>query len=125
MCTRSVSGRVHFLLRTIGMERSIKQNNRTRLKLDVKRMGYLIVALGILCVGMISRQAYWYLSLKNELTQTSSRVEILQQKKQKLQAEKEALGKLEQVERVARDQYNMVKPNEIPVFIVGEESKDK
>jgi len=107
------------------MERDAKQNNRKRLKLDVKRMGFLIGAFGILCVGMISRQAYWYLSLQNELTQTSSRVEILRQKKQKLQAEKDALGKLEQVERVARDQYNMVKPNEIPVFIVEEESKDK
>lgn len=107
------------------MEWEAGQNNHKRLKLDVKRMGYLIGALGVLCVGMISRQAYWYMSLQNELTQTSSRVEILRQKKQKLQAEKDALSKLEQVERVARDQYNMVKPNEIPVFIVEEESKDK
>lgn len=125
MYTRSVSGRVYFLLMGTNMEWNAKQSSRKRLKLDVKRMGCLILAFGILCVGMISRQAYRYISLRDELTQTGSRVELLRQKKQKLLTEKEKLGKLEQVEKVARDQYNMVKPNELPVFIVEEKPKDK
>lgn len=84
---------------------------------------YAISFVGILCIGMVVRQMYWYCCLKGELRETGNRVELLKRQKQKLSEEKNALEKLDYVEKVARDNYNMVKKNEVPVFVVDGEGK--
>jgi len=91
-------------------------------------MFFAVSAVGFFCIGSIIQGVYQYLTLQGDLQNAGDRVEILRQKKEKLEMEKNALGRLDQVEKVAREQYNMVKPNEIPVFIVEEKenkSEDK
>lgn len=105
------------------MDFDVRHNNRKRMKLDMKWALYVISFVGFLCVGMVARQMYWYYCLKDELCATGNRVELLKQQKQKLADEKAALERLDYVEKVARDNYNMVKKNEVPVFVVDEKER--
>ncbi len=105
------------------MSFDMRYNNRKRMKLEMKWALYVIGFVGFLCAGMVARQAYWYCCLKGDLRETGNRVELLKQQKEKLSDEKNALERLDYVEKVARDKYNMVKKNEVPVFVVEGERK--
>ena len=89
-------------------------------RIDTRRGWYIMGAVACLCVYLVGKQVVSYANFSNETERAALRVEALQKQKEKLLAEREALGKIEYVEKVARDDYNMVKPNEVPVFVVDE-----
>ncbi len=52
-------------------------------------------------------------------------MEELRKQKAALEEEKKNLGDIKYVEKIAREEHNMVGKNEIPIFIVEEKQDDK
>ncbi len=78
---------------------------------------YLVVAV---CLVGIARQEYNIYQIKQEQARTEERIAALKAKKEALEAERRKLGDLRYVEKLAREDYNMVGKNEVPLFIVDE-----
>lgn len=91
---------------------------------DARFLEYVIVGFAIVCFAAVGRQAYRWHQLRTEVEATKGRIETLRLEKERLEAEKEKLHTPEYVEKIAREEYNMVGKNEMPIFIVGEEKKE-
>ena len=94
------------------------ERSRTKKK---KRHYFLLICLIILaiCGFIIARQ------VNKELEATTQRVENLKKDKAELEAEKKRLDDLKYIEKLAREDHNMVGKDEVPLFIVDEkENKD-
>ena len=88
--------------------------------------------LFVLVVGgmIIARQEYKIYQVNKELEATNQRVEELKKDKAELEAEKKRLDDLKYIEKLAREDHNMVGKDEVPLFIVddkenGAEQKNK
>ncbi len=102
------------------MERRAKTKKR-------KRHGFLLICLAviILCGIIIARQEYKIYQVNKELEATNQRVEQLKKDKAELEAEKKRLDDLKYIEKLAREDHNMVGKDEVPLFIVDQkENKD-
>ena len=63
--------------------------------------------------------------MNRELEATTQRVENLKKDKADLDAEKKRLDDLKYIEKLAREDHNMVGKDEVPLFIVDDkENKD-
>lgn len=87
---------------------------------------FVIVVCGII----IARQEYKIYQVNKELEATNQRVEELKKDKAELEAEKKRLYDLKYIEKLAREDHNMVGKDEVPLFIVddkenGAEQKNK
>lgn len=92
-----------------------------------KRHDFLLLCLAIiaLCGFIIARQEYKIYQVNKELEATTQRVENLKKDKAELEAEKQRLDDLKYIEKLAREDHNMVGKDEVPLFIVDEkENKD-
>lgn len=69
-------------------------------------------------------QAYQLYRLHKETVKTQARVEQLQQENAQLEQEKINLSDIHYIEKVARDEHNMVAKDEIPLFML-EDKQDK
>ena len=88
------------------------ERSRTKKK---KRHDFLLICLIILaiCGFIIARQEYKIYQVNKELD------------KAELEAEKKRLDDLKYIEKLAREDHNMVGKDEVPLFIVDEkENKD-
>lgn len=100
------------------------ERSRTKKK---KRHDFLLICLIILaiCGFIIARQEYKIYQVNKELEATMQRVENLKKDKEELEAEKKRLDDLKYIEKLAREDHNMVGRDEVPLFIVDEkENKD-
>lgn len=79
-------------------------------------MTLLIVA----CVYGIVKQEYYICQIKNEQAATQQRIAALKKQKAELEAERKRLDDPRYIEKLAREDYNMVGKNEVPLFIVDE-----
>lgn len=78
----------------------------------------VLVVLG--CLVVIGRQEYEIYRLKQEKAATEERIEALNAHKAKLEEERKRLDDPKYLEKLAREDYNMVGKNEVPLFIVDE-----
>ena len=83
------------------------ERSRTKKK---KRHDFLLICLIILaiCGFIIARQEYKIYQVNKELEATTQRVENLKKDKEELEAEKKRLDDLKYIEKLAREDHNMV-----------------
>ncbi len=72
------------------------------------------------CLCVIGKQEYSIHLIKEEQAATEQRIAVLKQQKAELEAERERLDDPRYIEKLAREDYNMVGKNEVPLFIVDE-----
>ncbi|MBQ0067901.1 MAG: septum formation initiator family protein [Phascolarctobacterium sp.] len=88
---------------------------------DRKILRYVVTVFLVICIASIGRQVWHLYELQHETSQTKIRIEKLKAEQEKLKSEKEKLHTSEYVEQIAREDYNMVGKNEVPIFIVDDE----
>jgi cell division protein DivIC len=81
---------------------------------------FLIVALFLV---RVAQQGYTIYKVNLETEKTQEKVRKLEQEQKALQQEKQNLDNLKYIEKLAREEHNMVRKGEIPLFII--EDKDK
>lgn len=82
-----------------------------------------IIIAAVCCVGTIINQEIKIYQIKQEQAATQKRLEALEKQKASLEKERKLLDDPKHIERIARDDYNMVGPNEVPLFVVDKEKK--
>lgn len=79
----------------------------------------LILAVVVLsCIYIIGKQELEIYRVKQEEAATRQRIETLNDRREKLEEERKLLDNPRYIEKLARDNYNMVGKNEVPLFIV-------
>lgn len=86
---------------------------------------YILGIVVLICLGIIAQQEYKIYQLKQEKAATEARIEALNEKQAKLEAERKKLDDPKYLEKLAREDYNMVGKNEVPLFIVDEKKAAK
>lgn len=95
------------------------QKRKKRGSRDFKIIVWIVV---LICLVIFGRQEYSIHQIKEEEAATQQRISELKNKKAQLEAERKRLDDPKYIEKLARDDYNMVGKNEVPLFIVD---KDK
>ena len=78
----------------------------------------------VLCFARFIKQEISIYQIKQEQAATQQRIDDLKKQKAMLESERSRLDDPKYIEKLARDDYNMVGPNEVPLFVV-EEKKTK
>lgn len=86
---------------------------------------WVLLALLIICLIVLGRQEYKIYQINKEMSATQQRVEELKKIQTDLEAERKRLDDLKYIEKLAREDHNMVGKNEVPLFIVDEQEKQK
>lgn len=89
-----------------------------RKKKGSKLFKLLLCLICVICVGVIARQEYAIIQIEKEQAETQKRIDGLKQQKMALEAERKSLDEPRYIEKLAREDYNMVGKNEIPIFVV-------
>lgn len=84
-----------------------------------------IIIAAACCVGTIINQEIKIYQIKQEQAATQKRLEALEKQKVSLEKERKLLDDPKHIERIARDDYNMVGPNEVPLFVVNRDNEKK
>lgn len=98
---------------------------RRRRRREINFLRSVIICFAIFCFAAVGRQIYHWYELQTEASATQARIDVLKKEKAKLEMEQEKLHTPGYVEKIAREEYNMVGKNEMPVFIVGEEKESE
>ena len=96
-----------------------------RKKRGNKVFTYIFGIVVLICLGIVVQQEYKIYQLKQEKAATEARIEALNEKQAKLEAERKNLDDPKYLEKLAREDYNMVGKNEVPLFIVDEKKAAK
>ena len=96
-----------------------------RKKRGNKVFTYIFGLVVLICLGIVIQQEYKIYQLKQEKAATEARIEALNEKQAKLEAERKKLDDPKYLEKLAREDYNMVGKNEVPLFIVDEKKAAK
>lgn len=90
-----------------------------------KSRGFLLFMLVVIamCTFVVGRQEYSIYKIKQEQEATALRIEALQKQKAELEAERKRLHDPRYIEKLAREDYNMVGKNEVPLFIVEDQKQ--
>ena len=92
-----------------------------------KKPGIFIVIIGIIIALFFIRlvkQGYSVFQTYRETSKTEERVQALEKEQKDLTEEKENLGDIKYIEKIAREEHNMVRQGEIPLFIIDEKDKE-
>ena len=81
---------------------------------------YILGIVVLVCLGIVIEQEYKIYQLKQEKAATEARIDALNEKQAQLEAERKKLDDPKYLEKLAREDYNMVGKNEVPLFIVDE-----
>ena len=95
-----------------------------------KGLTLVLVVVALLSIISILGQQYDIQKVKDDKLATSQRIAQLEEEAARLQKERDLLKEPAYLEKIAREEYNMVGKNEIPIFIVekntlGEENKSR
>lgn len=82
---------------------------------------WVLIILVIIFLGILGRQEYKIYQINKEAEATRQREEQLQKVQADLEAERKRLYDPKYIEKLAREDHNYVKKDEVPIFIV----KDK
>ena len=96
-----------------------------RKKRGNKVFTYIFGIVVLICLGIVIQQEYKIYQLKQEKAATEARIEALNEKQAKLEAERKKLDDPKYLEKLSREEYNMVGKNEVPLFIVEEKKAAK
>ena len=96
-----------------------------RKKRGNKVFTYIFGIVVLICLGIVIEQEYKIYQLKQEKAATEARIDALNEKQAKLEAERKKLDDPKYLEKLAREDYNMVGKNEVPLFIVDEKKAAK
>ena len=96
-----------------------------RKKRGNKVFTYIFGIVVLICLGIVIQQEYKIYQLKQEKAATEARIEALNETQAKLEAERKKLDDPKYLEKLAREDYNMVGKNEVPLFIVDEKKAAK
>lgn len=90
-----------------------------------KSYGFWLFMLVVVaaCIAVLLRQEYAIYQIKQEQAATQQRIDELKKKKAELEAERKSLDDPRYIEKLAREDYNMVGKNEVPLFIVDEQKQ--
>jgi len=92
-------------------------------KKTVKTFKVILGVILLLFFVRVGQQLYTLYTVRQETIKTEAKVEELKKQKEALEKEKENLGDIKYVEKLAREEHNMVGKNEIPIFIVDDKDK--
>ena len=100
----------------------VTRNNekKSRIARDFRRV---LIVLVIIFVAILGRQEYKIYQIQKETEATQKRVEELQKIQADLEAERKRLYDPKYIEKLAREDHNYVKKDEIPIFIVKDKDK--
>lgn len=90
-----------------------------------RRSLWVLIILLIICLGVLGRQEYKIYQINKEMSATQQRVDELKKVQAELEAERKRLDDLKYIEKLAREDHNMVGKNEVPLFIVDEQEKQQ
>lgn len=93
---------------------------RKRKKSGNKTFTYFLAFVLLACLVVIARQEYKIYQLKQEKAAVQERIDALNAKRAQLEKERQKLDDPKYLEKLAREDYNMVGKNEVPLFIVDE-----
>ena len=94
---------------------------RSRVARDFRRV---LIVLVIIFVAILGRQEYKIHQIQKETDATRKRVEELQKVQADLEAERKRLSDPKYIEKLAREDHNYVKKDEVPIFIVKDKDKE-
>lgn len=95
---------------------------RTR-KSDGRGFKLILFFVAVILAVSIGRQEYEIYKIRQEQEATQTRINALKQEKAELEAERRRLDDPKYIEKLAREDYNMVGKNEVPLFIVDKNKK--
>ena len=81
---------------------------------------YLMGILFLCCLSVIGMKEYDIYQIRQEQAATMQRIAVLEKQKAELEAERKRLDDPRYIEKLAREDYNMVGKNEVPLFLVDE-----
>ena len=93
---------------------------KNRIARDFRR---ILIVLVIIFVAILGRQEYKIYQIQKETEATQKRVEELQKAQADLEAERKRLFDPKYIEKLAREDHNYVKKDEVPIFIVKDKEK--
>jgi len=93
---------------------------KSRIARDFRRV---LIVLVIIFVAILGRQEYKIYQIQKEAEATQKRVEELQKAQADLEAERKRLYDPKYIEKLAREDHNYVKKDEVPIFIVKDKDK--
>ena len=93
---------------------------KNRIARDFRRV---LIVLVIIFVAILGRQEYKIYQIQKETEATQKRVEELQKAQADLEAERKRLYDPKYIEKLAREDHNYVKKDEVPIFIVKDKDK--
>ena len=96
-----------------------KKNHIAR---DFRRV---LIILSIIFIAILGRQEYKIYQIQKEAEATQKRVEELQKAQADLEAERKRLYDPKYIEKLAREDHNYVKKDEVPIFIVKDKEKQE
>ena len=86
---------------------------------------WVLIILLIICLGVLGRQEYKIYQINKEMSATQQRVDELKKVQAELEAERKRLDDLKYIEKLAREDHNMVGKNEVPLFKSSKNRKQK
>ena len=95
---------------------------KSRIARDFRRV---LIVLIIIFVAILGRQEYKIYQIQKETEATQKRVEELKKLQADLEAERKRLYDPKYIEKLAREDHNYVKKDEVPIFIVKDKQEGK
>lgn len=83
-----------------------------------KKLRLLLYLVSFLCLAAVCRQGYSVYQIKREQQAAELRITRLREQQQALEAERSSLEDPRYIEKLARENYNMVGKDEVPIFVV-------
>lgn len=99
-----------------------ENEKKSRIARDFRRV---LIVLVIIFVAILGRQEYKIYQIQKETEATQKRVEELQKAQADLEAERKRLYDPKYIEKLAREDHNYVKKDEVPIFIVKDKDKQR
>ena len=93
---------------------------RRRVRHKSKAFNVFMMLLFVACLFVIGKQEYSIYQIKQEQAATQQRIAALKKQQTELEAERKRLDDPRYIEKLAREDYNMVGKDEVPLFIVDE-----
>jgi len=81
---------------------------------------FLILALFLM---RVAQQGYAIYAVNKETARTQEKIKQLENEQKQLKQEEKNLGDLNYIEKLAREEHNMVRKGEIPLFIIEDKEK--
>ena len=111
-----------FSVKGVNVMATRDNEKKSRIARDFRRV---LIVLVIISVAILGRQEYKIYQIQKETEATQKRVEELQKLQADLEAERKRLYDPKYIEKLAREDHNYVKKDEVPIFIVKDKQEDK